>query len=322
MVERRRLGRNGPELTTVGFGAWAAGGPWRFGWGHQDDGESVAAIRKAVDLGVNWIDTAAVYGVGHSEEVVGEALRQLGATDIYVATKCGRAVGADGTPHGDLRPASIRAEMDASLRRLGLDHVDLYQIHWPETDTGTPLEESWQAMADLQIEGKARWIGVSNFGVAQLERCEAIRHVDSLQPPLSLLRREASDALIPWCRRNGTGVIVYSPMQAGLLSGSFRIARVAEDDWRRGNPLFQGTALAANLAFVERLRPIAERHGRTVGNLAVAWALGVPGVTSAIVGARRPAQVEENVGAMGLALSPDDLADIERAYAETVAERS
>ncbi|MCC6730468.1 MAG: aldo/keto reductase [Chthonomonadales bacterium] len=322
MVERRRLGRNGPELTTVGFGAWAVGGPWRFGWGRQDDRESVAAIRKAVDLGVNWIDTAAVYGVGHSEEVVGEALGQLGATDAYVATKCGRAVGADGTPHGDLRPASIRAEMDASLRRLGLDHVDLYQIHWPETETGTPLEESWQAMADLQDEGKARWIGVSNFDVAQLERCEAIRHVDSLQPPLSLLRREAADELIPWCLRNGTGVIVYSPMQAGLLSGSFRIGRVAEDDWRRRNPLFQGAALAANLAFVERLRPIAERHGRTVGNLAVAWALGVPGVTSAIVGARRPAQVEENVGAMGLALSPDDLAEIGRAYAETAAERS
>src|SRR5438876_7778022 len=183
MIEKRRLGKSGPELTTVGFGAWAAGGPWKFGWGPQDDNESIAAIRKALELGVNWIDTAAIYGFGHSEEVVGRALEGVRRDTVLVATKCGRVPDATGTPHCDLRPESIRRQMEASLRRLSTDYVDLYQIHWPDNETGTTLEESWAVMAALQDEGKARYLGVSNFEIADLERCEPIRHVDSIQPP-------------------------------------------------------------------------------------------------------------------------------------------
>lgn len=317
MIEKRKLGKQGPELTTVGFGAWAAGGPWHFGWGPQDDSESIAAIHRAIELGVNWIDTAAVYGWGHSEEVVGKALEGISRDEVYVATKCGRVKGDGDVPEGDLRPESIRRQLEASLRNLRMDTVDLYQIHWPDTTTGTPIEESWAAMARLQDEGKVRWIGVSNFDVSLMERCEAIRHVDSLQPPYSLLRREIEAEILPWCLHNGTGVVCYSPMQAGILSGSFSLDRVAPDDWRRRNPIYQEPALSRNLAFVERLRPIAARYGKTVGQLAVAWVLANPAVTSAIVGARRPAQVEQNVGAMGWTLSDDILKEIDEAYAAT-----
>jgi aryl-alcohol dehydrogenase-like predicted oxidoreductase len=209
--------------------------------------------------------------------------------------------------------------MEASLRRLNLDYVDLYQIHWPDTETGTPVEESWGVMADLQREGKTRWIGVSNFDVALLAKCEAVRHVDSLQPPYSLLKREVADETLPWCAANGTGVIVYSPMQNGLLSGAFDLSRVAEDDWRRRNPNFQEPQLSKNLAFVERLRPIAERSGHTVGQLSIAWTLSHPAVTAAIVGARNPGQVGQNVRAMGYRLSDGELAEIEAAYREVLA---
>lgn len=313
MIEKRRLGRNGPEITTVGFGAWAAGGPWKVGWGPQSDTDSIAAIRHSLELGCNWIDTAAIYGLGHSEEVVGEAIRVFPRGDLLVFTKCGRVPDDTGTPHSDLRPASIRAQLEDSLRRLQTEYVDLYQIHWPDNDTGTPLEESWAMMAALQNEGKARFLGVSNFRIDEMERCEPIRHVDSLQPPYSLLRRDAEAELLPWCGRNGTGVIVYSPMQAGLLSGMFSMDRVAEDDWRRRNPFFQEPNLSSNLAVVERLRPIAARHGLTVGQLAIAWTLRNPGVTGAIVGARRPEQVEQNIGAMGVQFVATDLAEIESA---------
>jgi aryl-alcohol dehydrogenase-like predicted oxidoreductase len=310
MVETRRLGRNGPELTTVGFGAWAAGGPWAFGWGPQDDGESIAAIQRALELGVNWIDTAAVYGFGHSEEVVGRALLEVPRDSVIVATKCGRVPGDAGVPRGDLRPDSIRKQLDDSLARLRVDYVDIFQIHWPETDTGTPIEDSWAAMASLVDKGKARWIGVSNFDVPLLDKCERIRHVDSLQPPYSLLRREAEADLLPWCERQGTGVVCYSPMQAGLLSGSFDVNRLAPDDWRRRSPMFQEPQLGQNLALVERLRPIAERRGKTVGQLAIAWTLMNPAVTAAIVGARRPSQVDTNVGAMGRRLTEEEMAEI------------
>jgi aryl-alcohol dehydrogenase-like predicted oxidoreductase len=315
-VETRRLGKSGPEITTVGFGAWAAGGPWQVGWGPQDDDESIAAIRRALELGCNWIDTAAIYGLGHSEEVVGRAIQGFPREQALVFTKCGRVVkeGAE-RPSGDLRPESIRRECEASLKRLGIDVIDLYQIHWPEKgETGTPLEESWATMAALQDEGKVHYLGVSNFNVEQLATCEAIRHVDSLQPPYSLLRREVEAEILPWCREQGVGVIVYSPMQAGLLSGSFDLNRVASDDWRRNNPLFQEPQLSKNLAFVERLRPLAERHGKTVGQLAIAWTLANPAVTAAIVGARRPSQVEENVAAMGWHLTENELAEIQAAY--------
>jgi aryl-alcohol dehydrogenase-like predicted oxidoreductase len=311
MIEMRKLGKSGPEITTVGFGAWAAGGPWMVGWGPQDDNDSIAAIRRSVELGMNWIDTAAIYGVGHSEEVVGQAMEGLNRDEVFLFTKCGRVPDETGTPHSDLRPASIRRDMEASLRRLRTDYVDLYQIHWPDNETGTPLEESWSTLAALQDEGKTRWIGVSNFDVPLLERCEAIRHVDSLQPPFSLLRRDVEAEVLPWCLKNSTGVIVYSPMQSGLLSGTFDMARVAPDDWRNRNPLFREPLLSKNLAFVERLRPIAERHGKAVGQLAIAWTLMNPAVTAAIVGARRPEQVEQNAGSMGWRLTDEEMREIE-----------
>ena len=311
MIGTRRLGQSGPEISTVGFGAWAAGGPWKVGWGPQSDEDSVAAIRRSLDLGCNWIDTAAIYGLGHSEAVVGQALQGLDRSTVIVATKCGRVPDETGTPHSDLRPAAIREQLRESLKRLKMDYVDLFQIHWPDNETGTPLEESWAALAELQTEGLVRFLGVSNFTVDQLQTCEAIRHVDSLQPPYSLLRRDVEADVLPWCQKNGVGVVVYSPMQAGLLSGTFQLDRVAKDDWRRRNPFFQEPQLSRNLAFVERLRPIAARHGRTVGQLAIAWTLAQPGVTAAIVGARRPEQVEQNVGAMDWQVTEDELREIE-----------
>ncbi len=311
----RKLGNQGPYITTVGFGAWAAGGPWFAGWGQQDDDDSIRAMRRSIDLGCNWIDTAAVYGIGHSEEVVGKAI--AGRRDeVFIFTKCGRIATATERPHSDLRPESIRKELEQSLKRLNVETIDLYQIHWPDMETGTPLEESWGVLAEMKREGKVRWIGVSNFDVAQLQQCEAIAHIDSLQPPYSLLRQEVATEILPWCLQNGTGVIVYSPMQGGLLSGSFDISRVAEDDWRLRSPYFQEPNLSKNLAFVERLRPLAEKHSKTVGQLAIAWVLCNPAVTGAIVGARRPEQVEVNAGAMGWELTPEEQQRIETAYRE------
>src|SRR5579871_1252210 len=310
MIATRKLGKSGPEITTVGFGAWAAGGPWKVGWGPQSDEDSIAAIHRSLELGCNWIDTAAIYGLGHSEVVVGQAIASFPRNEVFVATKCGRVPDETGTTHSDLRPTSIRTQLEESLRRLDTDYVDLYQIHWPDNETGTPLEESWSILAALQQEGKVRYLGVSNFNTDHLTRCEAIHHIDSLQPPYSLLRRDIEADSLPWCLANGTGVIVYSPMQAGLLSGTFDIARIAEDDWRRRNPYFQEPQLSQHLAFVERLRPIAARKGKTVGQLAIAWTLSHPAVTAAIVGARRPSQVEDNVGAMGWTLTEAELAEI------------
>jgi aryl-alcohol dehydrogenase-like predicted oxidoreductase len=297
-MKTRRLGSAGPQLSTVGLGTWAIGGPWQFGWGQVDDGESVAAIRHAIDRGVNWIDTAAVYGLGHSEEVVGEAVKPFRAgEDVYLFTKCGR-VGertAESDVRNDLRPESIRRECEASLRRLGVERIDLYQFHWPDWTTGTSIEESWGVMAELVDEGKVRWIGVCNHDVEQLERCEAVRHVDSLQPQLSLLVRGALSELLPWADGHGTGVIAYSPMASGMLTGTFdhdRVERLESDDWRRGSPIFREPALAANLAFVDGLRLLAEPLGISVPALAVGWVLAQQGVTGAIVGARRPAHVD------------------------------
>src|SRR5919204_5807790 len=306
-MDYRGLGRDGPELSVVGVGAWAMGGPWKFGWGPQDDEQSMAALHHAFDAGINWVDTAAVYGLGHSEEVVGQVLRERG--DVLVATKCGRGWyhSPSGEPTYDLRPQSIRFELTQSLKRLGVDRVDLYQIHWPDPLTGTPLEASWQTLAELADEGKIRWLGVCNFGVEELERCERIRHVDSLQPPVSLINRHALAELLPWCAAHGTGVLGYSPLQSGLLSGEFSAERVAglpADDWRRRAPDFTDPALSANLALAERLRPVAARHGVTVAAVAVAWVLAQPGVTAAIVGARRPSQVEGWAAAGTLTLTP------------------
>jgi aryl-alcohol dehydrogenase-like predicted oxidoreductase len=320
-MQIRRLGRDGPELSVVGVGAWAIGGPWRFGWGPQDDDESIAALHKAFDAGVTWVDTAAVYGLGHSEEVVGQVLRERAGGEL-VFTKCGRPwYGREGNePTYDLKPETIRFELEQSLKRLGTDHVDLYQFHWPDTTTGTPVEESWGTMAELVSEGKVRWAGVCNFDAGLLERCQRIRQVDSLQPPYSLLDRAAADELIPWCAANGTGVIGYSPLGSGLLSGGFDAQRARDlpaGDWRRGSPEFQEPALSRNLALAERLEPVAERHGVPVAAVAVAWVLATPGVTGAIVGARRPSQVDGWLPAGSLPLSDADLAELRAAVEDT-----
>jgi aryl-alcohol dehydrogenase-like predicted oxidoreductase len=320
-MQFRRLGRDGPELSVVGVGTWAIGGPWRFGWGPQDDDESIAALHKAFDAGVTWVDTAAVYGLGHSEEVVGQVLRERAGGEL-VLTKCGRPwYGRENNePTYDLRPETVRFELEQSLKRLGTDHVDLYQFHWPDTTTGTPVEESWGTMAELVTEGKVRWAGVCNFDVELLERCERIRHVDSLQPPYSLLDRAAADELIPWCAAHGTGVIGYSPLGSGLLSGGFDARRardLPEGDWRRSSPEFQEPALSRNLALAERLEPVAERHGVPVAAVAVAWVLATPGVTGAIVGARRPSQVDGWLPAGSLQLTDADLAELRAAVEDT-----
>lgn len=324
-LRTRALGTSGLDITRVGFGAWAiGGGGWSFGWGPQDDEASLKAMRHALDRGVNWIDTAAVYGLGHSEELVGRLLRDIpGAERPYVFTKCG-LIWDEQNPMAanrrSLRPESIRRECEASLGRLGVERIDLYQFHWPDNETGAALEDSWSTMIDLVEEGKVRAAGVSNFTIELLERCNAIRHVDSLQPPFSLIRRDAGGKEIPWCAAHDTGVIVYSPMQSGILTEGFsdeRVARMAEDDWRRRSLQFQQPALARNLALRDALRPIAALHGTTVSAVAVAWTIAWPGVTAAIVGARSPQQVDGWIGAASLDLTAEDLDDIAAAIHRT-----
>jgi aryl-alcohol dehydrogenase-like predicted oxidoreductase len=317
----RQLGSTGPDLTRIGLGTWAIGGPWRFGWGRVDDEESIAAIRHAIASGVNWVDTAPIYGLGHAEEVVGRALDGYAVgEDVFVATKCGRRSEPDGSIVSDLRPDSIRSECERSLRRLGVERLDLYQIHWPDLDSGTPLEESWSVLATLVDEGKVRWLGVSNFDVDQLDRCERIRHVDSLQPPLSILRQSALRTTISWAVEHQTGVVVYSPMASGLLTGTFdrtRLASLPLDDVRLGKSEFCEPEFSRNLAVVDRLRGTARELGAGVADLAVAWALAQEGVTAAIVGARRPQQIEEWLGGARLTLPDEVLTAIDQAVAET-----
>lgn len=315
-MKTRVLGKNGPSLTEIGFGAWAIGGPWEYGWGPVDDEQSIKAIHRAIELGINWIDTAAVYGLGHSEEVVARALKGK-RKDIFLATKCGmiwddrRRV----TTHASAK--SILKEIDASLKRLQTDYIDLYQIHWPDPDT--PVEESWETLVRLKEEGKVRYIGVCNYDVPLLERCNAIAPVQSLQPPYNLLRRQIEKDILPYCLKNEIGIVAYSPMQAGLLSGKFDINKLADDDWRRKGKYFQEPHLSKALNFVEKVRPIAEKYNKTVGQLAVAWVLNNPAVTSAIVGARKSEQVEENVGASGFIFEKQDIELIENILSETIA---
>jgi aryl-alcohol dehydrogenase-like predicted oxidoreductase len=305
------------EITALGFGAWAiGGGNWAFGWGPQDDEQSVATIRYAAERGINWIDTAAVYGLGHSEEVVRRALKDMPPAERpYVFTKCGLVWDEQNhmaSPRQVLRPESIRQECEASLRRLGVERIDLYQFHWPD-ESGTPVEDSWAEMIRLVDEGKVRAAGVSNFDVERLERCEAIRHVDSLQPPFSLIRRHTATEKIPWCAAHETGAIVYSPMQSGLLTDRFseeRVKAFPQDDWRRRSPEFNPPRLRRNLALREGLRPIAQRHGSSVAGIAIAWTLAWTGVTGAIVGARTPVQVDGWIDAWAIELTSEDLADI------------
>ena len=313
----RRLGVTDMEITTVGFGAWAiGGGGWAFGWGPQDDEQSIATIRHAVERGINWIDTAAVYGLGHSEEVVRRALEDMPAEERpYIFTKCGMIWDEDdrmASPRQVLRPESIRRECEASLRRLGVERIDLYQFHWPD-ESGTAVEDSWAEMGRLVDEGKVRAAGVSNFDVRLLQRCEAIRQVDSLQPPFSMIRRRVAETEIPWCAAHQTGVIVYSPMQSGLLTDKFsegRVRDLPEDDWRRRSPEFLPPRLGRNLALRDGMRPIAQRHGTSVACIAIAWTLTWTGVTGAIVGGRTPEQVDGWIDAGSLELTREDLDEI------------
>ena len=323
-LPKRPLGTSGFEITTVGFGAWAAGGGgWAFGWGPQDDDASVRAIHHAVSRGVNWIDTASVYGLGHSEVVVGRAVRALPAADRpLVFTKCGMQWDENnrmGKPGRSCDPATIPLECEASLKRLGMDAIDLMQFHWPD-ETGRAVEESWGALVKLQEQGKVRAVGVCNYDVARLERAEAVRHVDSLQPPFSLIKRAVAAAEIPWARAHGTGVIAYSPMQSGLLTDRFsegHLATLAAEDWRHKSPEYQPPKLQANLALRDALRPIAARHGVSTGAVAIAWTLAWPGMTGAIVGARSPEQVDGWIAGASLALDATDLDTIAAALTRT-----
>ena len=318
----RKLGNSDLHITRVGYGAWAIGGSgWQFGWGAQDDNESIAAIHRALELGVNWIDTAAVYGLGHSEEVVGRALKEWRGARPYVFTKCGLRGDANGDVRKVLSADSIRGEVEDSLRRLSVDVIDLYQIHWPPDPDSPELEEGWSALADLKREGKVRWVGVSNFNVEQLRRAQAIAPVTSLQPRYSLVHREIENQILPYCLSEGIGVIVYSPMASGLLTGAMtreRAARLPKDDWRRGHPDFTEPNLSHNLALVERMREIARARNRSVGEVAIAWTLRHPAVTGAIVGARNARQAEGVMRAGDLHLTEDEVNQFE-SFAETVA---
>lgn len=312
-MEKRRLGNSDMDITPIGFGAWAIGGSgWKFGWGHQEDADSIAALHEALEAGVNWIDTAAVYGLGHSEEVVARGLSEWKGEKPYVFTKCERAWDKNGQIVPSLKADSIRRECEDSLRRLQTDVIDLYQIHWPQPDED--IEEGWTALAELQQAGKVRWIGVSNFNEEQLARAQAIAPITSLQPPYSLLERGIEAKVLPYCQENNIGVIGYSPMESGLLTGTMtreRIAALPEDDWRRNNRDFKEPALTPNLELVELLKQIAERNGRTPGEIAIAWTLRHPAVTGAIVGLRRPGQAAGVLGAMNYRLSAADLDEIE-----------
>jgi aryl-alcohol dehydrogenase-like predicted oxidoreductase len=311
-METRPFGMTGMEITPIGFGAWAiGGGNWEYGWGSQDDQQSIAAIHRALDLGINWIDTAAVYGLGHSEEMVARALDGMSQRP-YVFTKCSMIWNDQREVGHSLKRDSLRRELEASLRRLRVDVIDLYQVHWPSPDP--EIEEGWATLAEFKREGKVRHIGVSNFNVEQLQRAGAIAPVETLQPPYSLLERDAEAEILPYAREHNVGVIVYSPMASGLLTGAMtreRVAAMPQDDWRKHDAEFQEPRLSQNLELVERLRVIGERHGRSPGEVAIAWALHNPAVTAAIVGSRSPAQTEGVIGAGAFRLTADEVRAIE-----------
>ena len=308
----RKLGNSDLMLTPIGFGAWAiGGGNWEFGWGSQDDEASIAAIHRALELGVNWIDTAAVYGLGHSEEVVARALKGWSGARPLVFTKCSMRWHADRTIWRSLKAESLRAEVEASLRRLEVDAIDLYQIHWPNPED--EIEEGWEALARMKEEGKLRWIGVSNFNVEQMKRAMKIAPITSLQPPYSMLRRAIEVEILPFTQENGIGVINYSPMLSGLLTGKMtpeRIASLPPDDWRRKNVEFAEPKLSRNMRLVELLRTIGSAHGVTPGVVAVVWTLHNPAITAAIVGGRSAAQVEETAAALSFRLTNGEYAKI------------
>jgi aryl-alcohol dehydrogenase-like predicted oxidoreductase len=312
-MNKKVLGNSDMAITPIGFGAWAIGGDWEFGWGAQDDTQSIAAIHRALELGVNWIDTAAIYGLGHSEEVVARALREWKGARPYVFTKCGMLWDAKGEISYSLRADSVRRECEASLRRLKTNVIDLYQIHWTADDL-TETVEGWNTLAALQKEGKVRWIGLSNASVEEMQKLQSIARITSLQPPYSLIRRDVESVQLPWCRREKVGVIVYSPMASGLLTGAMtreRIAALPKTDWRNKNDQFKEPKLSRNLKAVDRLRAVGARHGRSAGEVAIAWTLHNPAVTGAIVGARNAKQVDGIIGAMDFRLTPQEVAEVE-----------
>jgi len=322
-MELRKLGNSDMHLTPVGFGAWAIGGSgWEFAWGQQEDADSVAAILRALELGVNWIDTAAVYGTGHSEEVVAQALRQWKGPRPHVFTKCVLRWDERRKVYQDHSAASIRQECEDSLKRLGIEAIDLYQMHWPPKDNGPGLEEAWRAMNDLKQEGKVRWVGVSNFDVPQMKRAASVAPVTSDQPPYSAIRRAVEAEILPHCQANNIGVISYAPMASGLLTGAMtreRAATLPADDFRSRNPEFKEPRLSKNIELVERLRKIGARHGRGPGEAAIAWVLRHPAVTGAIVGARNARQAEGVLRAGEWKLTAEEAAEIEGAAAVATA---
>jgi aryl-alcohol dehydrogenase-like predicted oxidoreductase len=313
-METRKLGSDGPELTVIGCGSWAMGGSGEGdvnGWGPQDDRESAAAIGAALESGINWFDTAPAYGMGHAEEVMGRALGNR-RKDVYVATKFGLVWDDNGHLRNHAGYDSVIRECDASLRRLGTDYIDLYQMHWPDTE-GTPVEESMRAVDDLIKAGKVRWLGVSNFDVPLLERAMTVRHVDSLQPKYNLFDRFIESDILPYCRDHGIGVVAYSPLASGLLGGRYTPETTFDPgDWRASNPDFTGEGLRRNVQRVDRLKELAARYGKTVAQLAIAWVLSTPGVTSAIVGARRPDHIKSALPASSWNLDPQLRQEIER----------
>ena len=314
-MQQRRLGHSDLDLTVLGFGAWAMGGGGQaFAWGAQDDAQSIEALQRALDSGINWIDTAAVYGLGHLEAVVAKALK--GRTRRpYVFTKCGMVWNDRGDVHRVLKASSVRRECEASLRRLKVDAIDLYQVHWP-VDSTAELEEGWTALAELRRQGKVRWLGVCNFNVSQLKQVQRIAPVTSLQPPYSLIHRDIEQDLLPYCQQQGIGVIVYSPMASGLLTGAMtrkRILEMPDEDWRRRSPDFQEPKLSQHLALVERMRGVGVRHGRSPAEVAIAWVLRHPAVTAAIVGARNGRQVDDFIQAGDFQLTRNELRELEDA---------
>jgi len=311
-MKTRQFGNTDMHITPIGFGTWAlGGGGWAFGWGPQDDEQSIAAIHRALDLGINWIDTAAVYGLGHSEEIVARALKDRSERP-YVFTKCSRVWDENGEIRSSLKAQSIRRECEDSLRRLQVDVIDLYQVHWPMPES--ELEEGWEAMAQLKDEGKVRYIGACNFNVEQMRRAMRIAPISTLQRHYSLVKPEVEKEILPFCEEQDIGVIVYSPMMSGLLSGSMtreRIAKLPDDDWRKRDPEFQEPRLSRNLALVEQLQEIGYMHSRSPGEVAIAWTLHNPAVTAAIVGARRPEQVDSIIGAAEFRLTEAEFDQIE-----------
>lgn len=317
-MHKNKLGKFGPEISEIGLGTWAMGGNWQYGWGAQNDQDSLAAIAVSLEMGINWIDTAPAYGLGHAETLVGQAV-QGKREQVVVATKCGMVWDDAGNVRRDSSPASIRTECENSLRRLKTDYIDLYQIHWP--DASVPFEKSWQEMMNLKAEGKIRFAGVSNYNQPMLEKCQSVGHVDSVQPPYNLINRYAENDILPWAYNNSTGVVAYSPAASGLLSGKYTMQKIAElpdNDWRKHNLHFDEDTLKKIFLLTEKLQEFAQAKNMSVFDVAVAWVLKHPAVTSAIVGARNAQQAEQNIKGSGVRFSEQDMQQIQELWQATI----